>query len=183
MLGFIKRNCKDFSDPLTLKSLYVSFVRSILEYASPVWSPSYHCHSKRIESVQKQFLLFALRRLPSARAIEFVLPPYQDRCNLLLLQRLDFRRDVASALFVRDIINSCVDCTELLARLKIYAPERRMRQRDALLLIDVVSNNFGLSEPILRASRVFNLLYKVIDFQLSRDSLKKILFKFLLCYS
>jgi len=38
-------------------------VRPILEYESPVWSPQYVVHSDRIESVQINFLLFALRRL------------------------------------------------------------------------------------------------------------------------
>jgi hypothetical protein len=33
MLGFIKRLSKEFQDPYTLKSLYMSLVRSRLEYA------------------------------------------------------------------------------------------------------------------------------------------------------
>jgi hypothetical protein len=39
MLGFIMRVGRDFRDPYALKSLYVSLVRSKLEYASCVWMP------------------------------------------------------------------------------------------------------------------------------------------------
>jgi hypothetical protein len=39
MLGFIKRMARDFQDPYTLKSLYISLVRPNLEYASCVWNP------------------------------------------------------------------------------------------------------------------------------------------------
>ena len=64
MLGFIKRICRDFDDPLVLKTLYCTFVRSTLEYASSIWNPQYAIHINRIESVQKKFVNFALRRLP-----------------------------------------------------------------------------------------------------------------------
>lgn len=63
MLGFIKRVCVDMDSPYALKSIYVAYVRSILEYASVIWQPWYSCHIRRIESIQKQFLMFALRRL------------------------------------------------------------------------------------------------------------------------
>jgi hypothetical protein len=180
MLGFIKRNCNDFCDPLTLKILYSAFVRSVLEYASPVWSPFYQCHSERIESVQKQFVLYALRRLPSARARQFVLPPYQDRINLLGLQRLDYRREVSSIIFVRDLICMRVCCAELLARLNIYVPERRLRPRDVFFQINSVPTNHGLSEPVLSMSRLFNSVSHVFDFNISRDSFRKLLYSFYL---
>ena len=78
MFGFIKRNCRDFCDLLTLKSLYVAFVRSTLEYACQVWSPFNKFHSDRIESVQKQFVLYALRCFPSAQPNEYVIALYRD---------------------------------------------------------------------------------------------------------
>lgn len=174
MLGFIKRNCKEFCDPLTLKSLYVSFVRSTLEYACQVWSPFYHCHSRRIESVQKQFVLYALRGLPSEQRSEseYMLPSYHDRCNLLSLQRLDHRRDIASAMFVCDTLNGRIDCAGLLAQFNLYAPQRCLRPRDGLISIDAVSTNYGLSQPVIKMSKIFNVIYCVFDFNKSRNSFK-----------
>lgn len=177
MLGFIKRNCKDFHDPLTLKALYVAFVRSILEYASPVWSPFYGCHSERIESVQKQFILYALRRLPHDRVNQYFLPPYQDRCNLLGLQRLNHRRDVASVIFVHDTLNSRVDCADLLSRFNISVAARCLRRREHFLHIGPIPSNHGLSEPVLSMSRLFNSVFQSFDFTISRESFKKALHK------
>ena len=62
-LGFIKRFAFNFQDPYTIKLLYVTYVRPILEYCSIAWNPYYAVHQERIESVQKQFLLYALRKL------------------------------------------------------------------------------------------------------------------------
>ena len=62
MLGFIRRNCNEFRDPYTLKSLYTSLVRSNLEFASIVWMPSYNIYIKRLESIQKKFIKFYFRK-------------------------------------------------------------------------------------------------------------------------
>lgn len=40
MLSFIIRSCKDFKNPIVLKSLYCVYIHSILDYYSIVWSPS-----------------------------------------------------------------------------------------------------------------------------------------------
>jgi hypothetical protein len=81
MLGYIRRIGKEFRDPYTLKTLYNSFVRSHLDYASVVWNLYYGVHLERIEAIQKKFLKFALRMLGWNRDIE--LPPYCQRCRLI----------------------------------------------------------------------------------------------------
>lgn len=63
MLGFMKRICSKMTNPYAFKSVYCAFIRSKLEYACIVWSPFYNVDSNKIESIQKQFLLYALRRL------------------------------------------------------------------------------------------------------------------------
>ena len=72
MLGFIKRQAK---------SLYCALVRPLLEYCSVVWDPVFKIDSDWIESVQRQFLLFALRGL--GWADRFGLPAYEARLSLL----------------------------------------------------------------------------------------------------
>ena len=79
VLAVVKRWAKEFNDPYVTKLLYTSLVRPILEYGSPLWNPKYNSFSDRIESAQKQFLLFALRNLRWRREIR--LPPYSDRLN------------------------------------------------------------------------------------------------------
>ena len=64
MLGFMKRRAKEFNDPYVTKALYTSLVRPNLEYASIVWNGSVgEISNKKIESIQKQFLLFVLKDL------------------------------------------------------------------------------------------------------------------------
>jgi len=60
ILGCIKRWAKEFKGPYITKTLYVSLVRPIIEYAVVVWCPSYQCSISALERVEKQFLLFCL---------------------------------------------------------------------------------------------------------------------------
>ena len=80
VLGFIRRHASEFTDVYALKSLFCTLVRSILEYASPIWSPYYAAHIIVIERVQKKFVRFALRLLPWNDPVN--LPPYPGRCQL-----------------------------------------------------------------------------------------------------
>jgi len=63
VLAFIKRWSKEFYDPYVTKTLFILLVRPILEYCAPVWSSQHGVHIDRIEYVQNNFLIFALRRL------------------------------------------------------------------------------------------------------------------------
>ena len=102
MLSFIKRFSFHFKDPYTIKTLYVSYVRSILEYCCVVWAPYQETYINRLESVQKQFLLFALRKLGWN---SFPLPSYESRCLLINIETLKKRREIAMIIFVTDIIS------------------------------------------------------------------------------
>ncbi|XP_038117038.1 uncharacterized protein LOC119769196 [Culex quinquefasciatus] len=56
MLGFLRRNAAGFIDVRVLKTLYFSLVRSVLEYAVPVWAPYYVVHQQKIESIQRRLV-------------------------------------------------------------------------------------------------------------------------------
>ena len=53
MLGIIKRNFKHI-DNVSFLYLYNSLVRSIVEYNSSVWSPSYMGQIEELEKVQRR---------------------------------------------------------------------------------------------------------------------------------
>lgn len=55
LLGFVRRNAADFDDVYALKTLYSCFVRSVLEYAVPVWAPYHETQIQRLERVQRSF--------------------------------------------------------------------------------------------------------------------------------
>jgi hypothetical protein len=117
MLVYIRRIGKEFRGPYTLKTLYNSFVRSHLEYASVVWNPYYGVHLKRIGAIQKRFLRFVLRTLGWSRDIE--LPPYCQRCRLIDLAVFISRRRVLYALFISDVLSCKLDCPIILSLLRL----------------------------------------------------------------
>ena len=55
-LGFVIRNGREFGDVETLKTLYLSYCRSRMEYASIIWSPIYNIHIASLERIQRRFL-------------------------------------------------------------------------------------------------------------------------------
>ena len=104
VLGFIKRWAKEFNDPYVTKLLFTSLLRPILEYGCLIWSPSYKCYVDRIESVQKQFLIFCLRGLGWEN--NFNLPSYVSRLKLISLPSLSSRRVMLSISFIFKLLDT-----------------------------------------------------------------------------
>ena len=96
-LGFIFKIADEFRDPLCLRSLYCSLVRSILESNAVIWCPSHANWIMRIEAIQRKFVRYSLRSLN--------LPPYADRCRFLSIEPLATRRIVAQATFTGKLLH------------------------------------------------------------------------------
>lgn len=153
LLGFIKRWSKEFDDPYLTKRLFTSLVRPVLEYAVVVWCPSYKCDIDRIESVQKQFLIFALRGLGWNGLFE--LPPYENRLMLIDLHTLERRRHMLCVVFMTKLINGDIDSIYLLNRIKINVPSRNSRHFIPIKL-PTFKNNYELHNPFNNLCRVYN---------------------------
>ena len=67
----------------SLTRAFVTYVRPLVEYCSPVWSPSTIGQIKRVESVQKVFT----KKLPGMRYLSYV-----ERLSVLNLESLEVRR-------------------------------------------------------------------------------------------
>lgn len=153
LLGFIKRICSNMNDPYALKSLYCSFVRSKLEYACVVWTPFYNVDVNRIESIQKQFILFALRKLGRDRST-FVLPSYTSRCRLINIETLQSRRTNANVFFIFDLMNGHIDAPSLRNMLRFNSNTATRSARTFHLR--PASTNYEFNEPINRMCALFN---------------------------
>lgn len=165
MLGFIIKCSREFKDPYTIKALFCSMVRSILEYASQLWSPSYASHIKRMESIQKKFLLFALRRLFSR--VDFTnLPSYNSRLLLLDMNTLHARRTIADLLFVCKLISGSIRSPNLLANMNFNTSINPRRQSN-LLYLRPCRTNYSKMQPIIRMCETFNKFATNIDFNMS----------------
>uniref|UniRef100_A0A6P7F1F3 Uncharacterized protein LOC114325552 n=1 Tax=Diabrotica virgifera virgifera TaxID=50390 RepID=A0A6P7F1F3_DIAVI len=56
MLGFIIRTSRCLHNINSIRLIYISLVRSVLEYCSVVWSPTYEVHIEKLEKVQNKFI-------------------------------------------------------------------------------------------------------------------------------
>lgn len=166
MLGFLKRNSQDFSDPHALKSMYTSLVRSILEYCCVIWDPYYIGHSKRIENVQKRFTRFAIGKLDWNFS-----PSYISRCKLLGLIELETRRKYFLIMLARDVLMNHIVCPPLLSLFNIYAPVRSIRSRD-FFSIEYHRTNYGCSDTISKSCTAYNSICDVIDLSETRSIFK-----------
>lgn len=184
VLGFIKRNCTEFSDPNTLKLLYTSLVRSKLEYAAVVWAPHSENHVSRIERVQKKFLKFVL----SFVRLVNPLPTYELRCSWLGIQTLELHRQIQSFIFVFDLINGIIDCPDLLALIPFFVPPRRLRY-NLIFNVPYHHTNYGLNSTLTRAFIHLNAIStnqqrnfvnpQIIEFCTSKYCFKNLLCKIL----
>jgi len=105
MLGFIKRRAQEFNNVWVTKTLYCSLVRPLLEYCSLIWDPLSNTLNSSIESIQRQFLLFALRNRYNPRDFDN-LPSYKYRLSLLNMQSLANRRMFSTVSFTFDVITN-----------------------------------------------------------------------------
>ena len=88
---FLSRN------PILLKIAFASYVRPILEYASPVWSPRNTKDIIAIDNVQRRFT----KSIPNLHSL-----PYSSRLKRLNLQSLSTRRSTADLCTVYRILHN-----------------------------------------------------------------------------
>lgn len=172
MVGFIKRNTVEFSNPHSLITLFSALARSLLEYCDIVWCPFYQVHIDRVERVQRRFSKFVFFKMRWNFS-----PDYEARCQLLGLVKLTTRRKIHDVMFVRDVLCYHLKSPCLLALIPIYAPERPLRQREFLFRA-LHRTNYGLNEPMSRAISNFNSVWSVVDLSSSRSIFKSTLFNF-----
>jgi Reverse transcriptase (RNA-dependent DNA polymerase) len=170
MLGFIKRNTLHITDTSAIKSLYFSLVRSILEYNSAIWSPTYICHVSRLERVQNKFSKFLLWK--------FHFPcdniSYTIKRQLCGLQSLQSRRNNSQLFLLYKTVNGLIDCNEIVDMIYLRAPARLTRDRQ-LFYIQPHRTNYGLTAAIDRLVRNYNHNFSHIDlFNIGLNALKAI---------
>lgn len=169
VLGFIRRHASYFTDVYTLKTLFCTLVRSILEYAVPIWAPYHVVHAIRLERVQKQFIRFALRQLPWNDPVN--LPDYPSRCMLISLETLAARRLKLQRMFVFDLMEGSIDCPELLQQINFNVPPRTLRSFPAIH-IPFHRTSYGYNNPYCSCLRAYNDVSRVHEFGMSKNAFK-----------
>lgn len=180
MLGFLKRNTKEFRNPYSKTMLFNSLVRSILEYGSIIWNPSYTIHIDRIEKINKAF----------TRHLAFVTSGVSNRCNYrqrlehFNIVRLKYRRIMLEVIVLHKILNNNLHCKAFLNKICFNIPKIHARFKSKkLFVLPSVKTNLGRHSPLYRTCDHYNNLINHLDLDIFCDSLpniKKTLNKFFL---
>jgi len=154
--GALGTPSKEFYYPYNTKTLFISRVRPILEYGSPVWSPQCEIHVDRIDSVQNNLLLFALRRLKWD--VSLILP---SNFSILLLINfpLPSQPQNDGTDFIFNPIRGEFDSPDLVSQLNFFVPSRLSRNYNSLNLNHCRPNyNFHEAFRALQQVAVYEIL-------------------------
>uniref|UniRef100_A0A6P7FX35 Uncharacterized protein LOC114331715 n=1 Tax=Diabrotica virgifera virgifera TaxID=50390 RepID=A0A6P7FX35_DIAVI len=166
LLGYIKRVTSDFTSIQPLKILYCSLVRSHLEYCSSVWSPYYQLYSDKIENVQHKFL----------RHVAFKLGQYMhydDILQMLNITTLKSRRLHHDLILLFKLVNSQIDCPDMLAKINFAVPNRQTRQLVSFS-VPMHRTNYAHYSFLSRSQRIANQ-FQELDFSYSLNIFKAVL--------
>lgn len=169
VLGFVKRRAKDFNNPYLTKLLYTTLVLPAIEYAGIIWAPYNVTDMSRVESIQKQFLLFALRHLGFTG---YRLPQYESRLLLINMIPIGKRFTLSSALFAFDLLRSNIKVSELCNRIHLNNHTHSTRGR-RYLVEDQHLTNFSYNDVVSAAIRNFNTYSKFYEPTISKETFKK----------
>lgn len=166
-LGFLIRSCKPFKNIHSLKVVYYAYCRSILEYASSVWSPQYQTYINRIEKIQKLFIkhLNFKTRKPNAS--------YAEDCRHYSLMPLESRREMLDLCLLHDILNNNISNPNLLNCVEFCTPKYRTRHTP-LFNVPVHRTKYASNSIMCRLAKNYNSKYNYLDlFVLSKPLLKQ----------
>ena len=153
----------------------MTYVRSILEFGSAIWMPYTEEYISKIESIQKKFLLFALRHRYDPRNFR-QLPSYEHRLEILDLEKLSTRRDHASSIFIFNILNGGIKSKDLSANVTLN--ENRQTRYSRYLNECQSTKDYIVNSPLNKSIRLFNSFIscynkeKIISVNCYRTNLK-----------
>jgi hypothetical protein len=156
MLGFISRVTKPLRSPEVVKTLYTSYVRSILEYCSPVWCPHFGVHIDRIERIQHR----TLRMLNYLSYKRWDTYGEAERCHGL--QPLSVRRRIADQVLLYKIVNSTIDCPSL-NELVLYKVPRAVTRHPQTFSISRFETSYARNKYIRRSCECYNSMFQAVD--------------------
>lgn len=154
MLGFIIRNCADFSDKHALKSVYCSLIRSICEYGSIIWSPYQLSYKSKLEKIQQTFLRFLSYKCSIPRDPHSSYSPILFILNLETLERRRLRLDLY---FAFKLFSGIIDCPDFLSRFSFHVPTRSTRTRNTFYM-NMEITNYANNYPCNRIMQFTNEL-------------------------
>lgn len=159
-LGFVVRSLRDFSDPVAIKLVYTSLVRSKLEAASVVWNPYESTYVLLLEKIQKAFLRFFYKKMYGYYPFLY---PTKFLLGVLGFNSLEVRRNYALLTMACNALRGDSDSVELVMQLvRLHVPpvtKFGFRPRHRHLLAVPCSRTVARKQsPLIRALHYVNAL-------------------------
>lgn len=165
-MGFIFRSLSKFRKISTYRQLYSTYIRSSLEYCTPVWNPHYQTQIDSLENIQRRFTRSLYRKfkypsekhylmrylrlemlsLQERRTLNDEIALYKINMGLLntnLVDSLTFNRPMRSTRFNT---NNTFYVPFATTNIEYFSPLYRMQRQH-----DIVFRNVNLNEPCLNA--------------------------------
>ena len=168
-MGYIKWISKGQFGIRALKVLYTAYVRSKLEFGSVIWDPTSEVYCQEIESIQKQFVMYALgdtNRIPP-----YILPPYEERCRMLGLVKLETRRAEANVMMAFDLYNGVISDKNIANKLVKVNHNKTLRD-NRLLRESAYQSDYLYNQPIARTIRIVNEYSEFMNLSRSKFKIK-----------
>lgn len=160
MYGFIVRNTREFSNPMGLKELYVSFVRSILEYACVVWSPFYECYKYDLQRVQNKMARYIFYK--ETGHYDFT-SSSSSICERYELASLHKRRQKLGMLHLHKAVHGQCNDPAFLERLYFNVPAYSTRNSNTFYIPNVAHNNHQLGSPLYNLCNIYHTIQGDVD--------------------
>lgn len=159
LIGYIKRVSNGNFTMQTQKILYLSYVRSRLEFASVIWNPYQQIYKDDIESIQRQFVMYLLES--RKRATSFRLAPYNERCKSLNIQPLELRRSFADATFAYDVFVSHINDDFIHSKF-IRSRSTRLVRNNRILEEQLYRHDYLRYQPLARLRHIINVYNAIV---------------------
>lgn len=164
MLGMIIRFSRDFNATNVMFTLFYTFVRSKLEYASIVWSPWYQIHIRNIEKLQSKFLRFVFYKLFHTYP---TFMPYRDLLTLFNVTSLEGRRNFSAIMFCFKLFHNIINDYFLVSQFQIKIPHSATRLTHEIFAYSRINSRQHENSPLIRMAILINFIaakYPTIDF-------------------
>ena len=106
-----------------MRTLYLSLVRSCLEYCSVVWNPWQLCHKSILESVQRKFVKYLCFKTNTLYHTD----RYEALCSVFKIPTLQQRRFYLDMMFLHKCATSIYNLPDVLFKLCFNVPSKRLR--------------------------------------------------------
>ena len=115
----IRRIGRDFSKTSTLRNLYITLVRPILEYGIQIWFTYQDFQIQKLELIQAKFVKFIVYQQRS----KGVLTSVQEQCRSLDPWKLKDRYTYLQLCFFFKVMNNLIVSPEILQMINFKIPK------------------------------------------------------------